>query len=149
MHLPYHQSALQALMLCCAHKQSARHNLETILYQIWGNLSCLSKQPVPPQVYLNCCLLLCPLCVPPQGKMAFQAANGCFISYSDNGDIVAKSKAAGADEMVKVMCKLCYSTMLHINPFILNMHPVWLRQRWKQKNICDLFSSGLSSWYFM
>uniref|UniRef100_A0A3Q3VU75 Protein FRG1 n=1 Tax=Mola mola TaxID=94237 RepID=A0A3Q3VU75_MOLML len=36
------------------------------------------------------------------GKIAFQAANGCFISYSDSGDIVAKSKTAGADEMVKI-----------------------------------------------
>ncbi|TNN89670.1 Protein FRG1 [Liparis tanakae] len=36
------------------------------------------------------------------GKMALMAANSCFISYSDNGDIVAKSKAAGADEMLKI-----------------------------------------------
>lgn len=35
--------------------------------------------------------------------MALMAANSCFISYSDNGDIVAESKTAGDSEMLKVM----------------------------------------------
>ncbi|XP_013875645.1 protein FRG1 [Austrofundulus limnaeus] len=36
------------------------------------------------------------------GKMALMAANSCFISYSDNGDIVAESKTAGDSEMLKI-----------------------------------------------
>lgn len=42
----------------------------------------------------------------PQSKMAVLAANSCFISYSDSGDIVANNKTAGDGEMVKVKCKL-------------------------------------------
>ncbi|XP_029015617.1 protein FRG1 [Betta splendens] len=36
------------------------------------------------------------------GKMALLAANSCFISYSDSGDIVANIKKAGDGEMVKI-----------------------------------------------
>ncbi|XP_037546394.1 protein FRG1 [Nematolebias whitei] len=35
-------------------------------------------------------------------KMALMAANSCFISYSDGGDIVAESKTAGDGEMLKI-----------------------------------------------
>ncbi|XP_014868010.1 PREDICTED: protein FRG1 [Poecilia mexicana] len=36
------------------------------------------------------------------GKMALLAVNSCFISYSDDGDIVANSKTAGDAEMLKI-----------------------------------------------
>lgn len=50
--------------------------------------------------------------------MALLAANSCFISYSDSGDIVASSKTAGDGEMLKVRCELGYSTRLQLNPLI-------------------------------
>ncbi|TRY88059.1 hypothetical protein DNTS_000040 [Danionella cerebrum] len=37
-----------------------------------------------------------------EGKMALLAANSCFISYSESGDIVAINKTAGGEEMVKI-----------------------------------------------
>ncbi len=125
MHLPYHCCTLLAFMLCWTHKQLARHNLETLVHQISGNLSCLSQQPIPLQFCLIYCLLLCFLSALPQGKMALLAANSCFISYSDSGDIVANSKTAGDGEMVKVMCKLCYSTNFHVNGLTLSMQCLW------------------------
>lgn len=96
-----------------------QRNLESLFYiKYEASFSCLSQQPFALQFHLIYCLLLCFLSVLPQGKMALLAANSCFISYSDSGDIVASSKTAGDDEMVKVMCKSCSSARLHVNPSI-------------------------------
>lgn len=40
--------------------------------------------------------------------MALMAANSCFISYSDSGDIVAESKTAGDGEMLKVIVEVVF-----------------------------------------
>lgn len=40
--------------------------------------------------------------------MALMAANSCFISYSDGGDIVAESKTAGDGEMLKVIVEVVF-----------------------------------------
>ncbi|XP_056415249.1 protein FRG1 [Hyla sarda] len=38
------------------------------------------------------------------GKMALMASNSCFVGCNDEGDLVAQSKTAGEDEMIKIRC---------------------------------------------
>lgn len=88
---------------------SSRHwrvLLSTMLLEpSWNNLDFFTSTTGP------FCMLVWTTLLP-QGKMALLAANSCFISYSDSGDIVAESKTAGDGEMLKVRCELCYSTSI-------------------------------------
>lgn len=68
--------------------------------------------------------------------MALLAANSCFISYSDSGDIVASSKTAGDGEMLKVRCELLFH------------HRLGTRQR-REKDVFGLFLGGERCLYIM
>lgn len=80
--------------LCWNNPDSCHARYQAILHAAPKNRRFLRRSnllPLPPF-----------LPVLPQGKMALLAANSCFISYSDSGDIVASSKTAGDGEMLKV-----------------------------------------------
>jgi len=85
--------------------------------------------------------------------MALMAANSCFICYSDNGDIVAKSKTAGDDEMLKVRCTtVALPQGPFANPFAFSMPSLWGPDCWDGRGKClwpHFEGGGARYWYLM